>query len=138
SVAIEIAIASVIRRSMARCPFLGEGASIHSRMMQIVAHRGNARDHPENTLPAFESALALGVRHLELDVQLSRDRVPVVLHDATLRRTTGRAGRVFDVDAVELTRIDAAEARRFGTRHRGTTIPLLTDVLHLLDGWPDV
>ena len=106
--------------------------------MQLVAHRGNAREYPENTLPAFRSALAMGVRHLELDVQLSADHVPVVLHDATLRRTAGRSGRVFDLSAAELARTQAAETRRFGDRHRGTTIPLLTDALHLLDGRPDV
>lgn len=106
--------------------------------VQLVAHRGNARECPENTVPAFRSALELGVRHLELDVQLSADGVPVVLHDATLRRTTGRAGRVFALTAAELTRIEAAETRRLGDRHRGTTIPLLTDVLHLVDDRPDV
>ena len=46
--------------------------------MDLVAHRGNAHEYPENTLPAFESALALGLRCLELDVQLSADGVPVV------------------------------------------------------------
>jgi glycerophosphoryl diester phosphodiesterase len=106
--------------------------------MQLVAHRGNAREYPENTLPAFQSALDLGARHLELDVQLSADGVPVVLHDATLRRTAGRGGRVFDLTAAELARIEAAEPRRFGERYRGTTIPLLTDALHLLDARPDV
>jgi glycerophosphoryl diester phosphodiesterase len=106
--------------------------------VQLVAHRGNAREFPENTLPAFQSALALGVRHLELDVQLSSDRVPIVLHDATLRRTAGRAGRVFNLTAAELARIEAAETRRLGDRHRGATIPLLTDALHLLDDRPDV
>jgi glycerophosphoryl diester phosphodiesterase len=106
--------------------------------MQLVAHRGHAREFPENTLPAFRSALDLGATHLELDVQLSADRVPVVLHDATLRRTAGRRGRVFDFTAADLARIDAGEPRRFGERYRGTTIPLLTDVLHLLDGRPDV
>ena len=53
--------------------------------LQLVAHRGHALEYPENTLPAFASALQLGVRHLELDVQLSRDRVPIVLHDSRQR-----------------------------------------------------
>jgi glycerophosphoryl diester phosphodiesterase len=106
--------------------------------VQLVAHRGNARECPENTLPAFQSALALGVRHLELDVQLSSDGVPVVLHDATLRRTTGRAGRVFELTAAALARTEASAARRLGERHRGATIPLLTDVLQLLGDRPGV
>jgi len=106
--------------------------------MQWVAHRGNARDWPENTLPAFQSALDLGVTHLELDVQLSADRVAMVLHDDTLRRTTGRRGRVFDHPAAELATFDAAAGRRFRGRVRGATIPRLVDVLALLGPRPDV
>src|SRR5690349_19438242 len=101
-------------------------------MLQIVAHRGNARDYPENTLPAFRSALALGVRHLELDIQLTADAVPMVLHDPTLRRTTGGSGRVHDRTVAELSSLDASEPRRFRTRYQGTRIPRLTDVLALL------
>lgn len=55
----------------------------------LVAHRGDAARHPENTLGAFASAMQLGVRHVELDVQLTRDGVPLVLHDSTLTRTHG-------------------------------------------------
>jgi len=106
--------------------------------VQLVAHRGNAREYPENTLPAFRSALELGARYLELDVQLSADAVPVVIHDATLARTTGRRGRVRDLTAAELAGVEAAEPRRFGDAHRGTTLPRLTDALRLLDGRPDV
>jgi glycerophosphoryl diester phosphodiesterase len=62
----------------------------------------------------------------------------MVLHDATLTRTTGQAGAVHDRTAGELMRIDAGEPRRFGTRYRGTTIPRLDDVIGLLDGRPDV
>ena len=49
----------------------------HDRLIHLVAHRGDARDFPENTLPAFASALELGLRFLELDVHLSADGVPV-------------------------------------------------------------
>jgi glycerophosphoryl diester phosphodiesterase len=55
----------------------------------FVAHRGDAARQPENTLAAFASAAKLGVSHLELDVQLTRDGVPIVLHDASLKRTHG-------------------------------------------------
>lgn len=55
----------------------------------LVAHRGDAARQPENTLAAFASAAKLGACHLELDVQLTRDGVPVVLHDASLARTHG-------------------------------------------------
>jgi glycerophosphoryl diester phosphodiesterase len=104
----------------------------------LVAHRGNAAEFPENTLPAFTSALVLGVRFLELDVQLSRDGVPVVIHDHLLVRTTGLPGSVFDHDANELATIEAAETQRFGTRFIGTRLSLLRDVLQLLTGRPEI
>jgi glycerophosphoryl diester phosphodiesterase len=55
----------------------------------LVAHRGDAARQPENTIAAFASAAKLGLTHVELDVQLTRDGVPVVLHDASLARTHG-------------------------------------------------
>ncbi len=57
--------------------------------VSLVAHRGNATRFPENTLPAFDSAARLGLRHVELDIQLTADCEPLVLHDATLDRTHG-------------------------------------------------
>ena len=103
-----------------------------------MAHRGNAAEFPENTLPAFVSALELGVRFLELDVQLSRDGVPVVIHDHLLLRTTGLPGSVFDHDAAELATVEAAETQRFGDRYSGTRLPLLRDVLGLLARRPEI
>ena len=110
----------------------------HARLIHLVAHRGNAREFPENTIPAFASALDLGLRFLELDVHISADGVPMVIHDHDLTRTTGRPGSVFDMQAHELVQIDACEPTRFGERFRGTRIPKLTDVLALLDGRPEV
>jgi glycerophosphoryl diester phosphodiesterase len=106
--------------------------------MQLVAHRGNAHEYPENTLPAFESALALGLRCLELDVQLSADGVPVVIHDHRLERTAAIPGTVFELRASEITQLDASESERLGERFRGTRIPLLREVLGLLEGRPDI
>jgi len=103
-----------------------------------VAHRGNAAEFPENTLPAMVSALELGVRFIELDVQLSRDGVPVVIHDHVLLRTTGLPGSVFDYDASELARLEATEPQRFGDRFSGIRLPLLRDALELLAGRPQI
>jgi len=109
-----------------------------SRLIHLVAHRGNAVEFPENTLPAFSSALDLGVRFVELDVQLSKDGVPVVIHDHLLARTSGLPGSVFDHDAAELCRMEAAERQRFGDRYRGVKLPLLSDALALLKGHPEI
>src|SRR5204863_913962 len=60
----------------------------------VIAHRGASGTRPENTLASFRHAQALGAHMVELDVQLSRDGAVVVIHDWTLRRTTGVRGRV--------------------------------------------
>jgi glycerophosphoryl diester phosphodiesterase len=109
-----------------------------ARLLHLVAHRGNAAEFPENTLPAFLSALELGVRFIELDVHLSRDGVPVVIHDHLLLRTTGLPGSVFDHDAAELAAMEASEPQRFGDRFAGTRLPLLRDVLGLLARRPEI
>lgn len=102
------------------------------RLIHLIAHRGNARDFPENTLPALQSAIELGVRFIEFDVQLSADGVPVVIHDHDLARTTGLAGSVFEYSARELAAIGAGEPERFHERFAGVRIPLLSEVVGLL------
>jgi glycerophosphoryl diester phosphodiesterase len=103
---------------------------------ELVAHRGHALEFPENTLPAFESALQLGARWLELDVQLSSDHVPMVLHDDTLDRTTAATGTVWDHTAAELQQVPAGEPARFGARYADTRLPTLARALELLQRWP--
>jgi glycerophosphoryl diester phosphodiesterase len=68
----------------------------------IVAHRGASSSRPENTLASFEEAIALGAQILELDVRLSRDGVPVVMHDPVVDRTTDGTGFVHELTAAEL------------------------------------
>ena len=72
-----------------------------------LAHRGDHRHHPENTIPAFLAALdAPACDGLEFDVRLSKDGVPVILHDATLERVQGVAAAALDHTAAELERYD--------------------------------
>jgi glycerophosphoryl diester phosphodiesterase len=104
----------------------------------LIAHRGNAADYPENTLAALQSALELGLRHVEFDVQLTRDGVPVVLHDADLRRVAGRAECVHDLAASELAQVPVTEPGRFGDRFGELRVPALADVLTTLRQWRDV
>jgi glycerophosphoryl diester phosphodiesterase len=73
----------------------------------VFAHRGGARLGPENTMPAFARGLDAGADGIECDVRLSADDVPVVIHDATLDRTTDRCGAVAALPASELARVDA-------------------------------
>lgn len=103
---------------------------------EIVAHRGDAQHFPENTEPALEAALRLGLRHVEFDVQLSADGVPYVIHDAALERTTRAVGDIRMMHAGQLDGVDAGEPLRFGSRHAGTRLPRLAAVAELLAGFP--
>jgi glycerophosphoryl diester phosphodiesterase len=73
----------------------------------IIGHRGAAAVAPENTLVSFERALLDGADGIEFDVRLARDRVPIVIHDSTLRRTALVRGRVESFSSVELSELDA-------------------------------
>lgn len=103
---------------------------------RLIAHRGNAYEFPENTLPALQSALELGVRHIEFDVHLSADEIPVVMHDDRLNRCAG-----LDLDALamnweELQTVSVHEPSRLGDRFAGTPIPTLASALALLRHFP--
>ncbi|MCL6454218.1 MAG: hypothetical protein K6T78_11460 [Alicyclobacillus sp.] len=81
-----------------------------SRHTSLLAHRGWSARFPENTALAFEQALRLGIDGIEFDVQLTRDEVPVVIHDPTVDRTTDGHGRVRDLSYRELQHLNAARA----------------------------
>lgn len=101
---------------------------------RVFAHRGGSALAPENTLAAFELGLRTGADGFELDVHLSADGVPVVLHDPTLDRTTDAAGPVAARTAAELARVDAGwhfagTHGDFPFRRQGLGIPTLREVL---------
>ena len=62
----------------------------------VVAHRGDSRFCPENTMSAFRSAMEKGAEMIECDIHLSRDQVPVVIHDSSLDRTTNGSGNIVE------------------------------------------
>jgi glycerophosphoryl diester phosphodiesterase len=108
------------------------------RLPEVIAHRGNAAEFPENTLQALESAVELGVRHVEFDVQLTADSVPVLFHDADLERVAGREGRVHDLTWTALAEIPVGEVARLGHRHAFTYPPSLAQAADALAGWEGV
>jgi glycerophosphoryl diester phosphodiesterase len=95
----------------------------------VVGHRGAMGYCPENTFASFERARALGADWIELDVHLSRDGVPVVIHDETLDRTTNGHGLVGAHTLDELKQLDAGAW--FDPRFAGERIPTLDEVLGL-------
>jgi glycerophosphoryl diester phosphodiesterase len=92
----------------------------------IFAHRGASAHAPENTLAAFELALAQNADGIELDAKLSADGRVVVIHDPTLDRTTGIRGRVKDLSFAELRSLDAGSF--FSESYKGEKIPALEEV----------
>lgn len=93
---------------------------------QVLAHRGDSRREPENTLPAFTAAVHRGADGVELDVRLTRDGVPVVIHDATVDRTTDGHGRVGELSTTELRRL---RCRATGGHRSRPGVPLLAEVV---------
>lgn len=97
-------------------------------MNRCMAHRGWSGRAPENTMAAIRLALQEPrVKALEIDVQLTKDRVPVIIHDFSLDRTTNGTGFVASHTYEELSRLDAG--RWFGAEFSGETIPTLDKVL---------
>lgn len=99
----------------------------------VIGHRGCAGEVPENTLASFEAGLTAGAVLLETDVHLTRDGVPVLLHDDRVERTTDGSGRVAELDLDELQSLDAGHAFETGGEHpfrdRGLRIPTLAEAL---------
>ncbi len=94
-----------------------------------IAHRGGGCLAPENTLEGFRLAARLGFQAVEFDVMLTRDQVPILIHDETLERTTDGRGGVAERDWDELADLDAG--RWLHRSWSGARIPRLTDVLAL-------
>jgi len=102
----------------------------------LVAHRGLMERYPENTLVSLESALDSGASYLEFDVQCTADGQLVVIHDTELLRTTGVKGNLFEMTYDELKHIRAHEPDRFSLAFFNQHIPLLSDVVQLLQAHP--
>lgn len=103
-------------------------------MLKIIAHRGASSYAPENTLPAFEKAIKQKADAIELDVRLSKDNVPVIIHDATINRTSNGKGYVHNLTVKELKKYDYG--CKFSNKFKGVTIPTLEEVLQLLQNHP--
>lgn len=98
-----------------RRPGRSQGGYLSPAPPRILAHRGFARDAPENTLPAFAAALEIGADYLETDVRASADGVAVLSHDADLFRLTGRRVPVRALTAAQLRRVDLGGGQGFTT-----------------------
>ena len=99
----------------------------------VVAHRGASAAEPENTLPAFEAAVEAGADVIELDVRLTADGVPVILHDPDVSATTDGSGLVHQLSSAQVKRLDAS-----GDRPGRVSIPTLAEALEVIGRTPHV
>ncbi|EON76456.1 Glycerophosphoryl diester phosphodiesterase [Lunatimonas lonarensis] len=104
----------------------------------LCAHRGAMGTFPENTLPAFAEAIRLGAEMIEFDVQLTKDGSLVVMHDATVDRTTNGSGKVSDLTLEQIRSLDAGSW--MGERFKGIQVPELHEVLAIMprDIWLNI
>jgi glycerophosphoryl diester phosphodiesterase len=104
----------------------------------LLAHRGASAERPENTLEAFERAVALGADGVETDAHLTRDGAVILAHDDTARRTTGVDAAWSDLDLADVRRLDAGHAfvdrDRNPWRARGCVVPTLDECLRAMPG----
>ena len=106
----------------------------------VIGHRGNRAHAPENTLESFAQAVAAGADAIELDVRISADGVPVVMHDPDVQRTTSGTGEVEDKTFSELSALDAGArftpdgGKSYPYRDKGHRIPSFDEVL---EAFPD-
>jgi len=98
----------------------------------VIAHRGEHRAHPENTLPAFQAAIDAGADFFELDVRTTADGRLVLMHDRTVDRTTNGAGAVREMTFEQIRALDAGA--KFSPRFAGTKVPSFEEALALARG----
>jgi len=105
---------------------------------ELVAHRGYTLHYPENTLVAIDAAMRAGARFIEVDVQLTADKVPVLMHDRNLERMCGVAGMVHEFSLARLRTLRASDYGRFGYRYVHVPIATLAELVALLQRQPHV
>ncbi len=98
----------------------------------VAAHRGTVKFAPENTLPAFAAAIERGADLIEMDIRETRDKVLVIMHDATVDRTTNGKGRVDQLTLAEIKKLDAGSW--FSTDFRGVQVPTFQEALDAIRG----
>lgn len=105
---------------------------------ELVAHRGYARHYPENTGASVRAAIDAGARYVEIDVQLTRDEVPVLFHDRSLKRLCGVDGAVHDFTAAELDGLRASDFDRFGYKFAQEPVATLAGFAQIIQAHPPV
>ncbi|MBQ9773788.1 MAG: glycerophosphodiester phosphodiesterase [Clostridia bacterium] len=101
----------------------------------VEGHRGYCAKYPENTLISYEAAIDLGVDCFEFDIWLSKDKVPVLMHDQNTRRTCGIDRNLREMTLAEIKKLDAGYAEKFGDKYigKGVEVPTLRELCELVN-----
>lgn len=103
---------------------------------KLVAHRGLRSKYPENTILAIRKAVEAGASFVELDVQFSKDKLPIIYHDTSLQRVSGSSKSVFECNLADLLKESAYEPDRLGNQFIDETIAALDNLVEILKANP--
>jgi len=110
--------------------------SSHAAAGRLIAHRGDCRNYPENSIAAVTAALQAGARLVEIDVQFSADRIPVLFHDRGLERMTGVSGSVLDTNFADLPMLRGSRPSSGHPDRERFPISRLSELVDVLRDWP--
>ncbi len=126
---VTIADNSMMKAKDGANAFMGSDTTPYNNTIKTIMHRGYNLIAPENTLPAFKLARKMGFTTIELDIQLTSDGVPVILHDNTIDRTSNGTGNVYDLTYDYLQTLDFGSWK--SAAYAGTKIPSLEEAIRL-------
>ena len=104
--------------------------------VMLAAHRGDRAHFPENTMPAFESALKMPIDQIELDLHMTKDGQIMIMHDHALERTTNGEGLISAHTWAEIRALDAGSHK--GPEFAGTRVPLFEELLERVQDFPQM
>ncbi len=110
--------------------------AVTNAQTKIIAHRGFSSVAPENTLLAFRKAIEVGADYFELDVQRSKDNKAMVIHDATIDKTSSdnQTGEIVQMNSKELKNIKVGYTKKFGDKYADEKLPTLKGALEVAKG----
>lgn len=104
----------------------------------FIAHRGYASAYPENTLIALDAARQAGAHYVEVDVQLSADKIPVLFHDHDLQRLCQQTGAIHDYTFSELEDFNVTDTEKFSNQYANNKITSLSEFIDYLKTYPNL
>jgi glycerophosphoryl diester phosphodiesterase len=105
---------------------------------ELIAHRGEPESWPENSLAGYEAVLRAGARYIETDVQITADGIPILSHDPSLLKITGKDYPITETPYAVMRDLPAGWPARFGDLYHDLRIARLDEFAGLLAGWPGV